>query len=138
MIKIVITGLVIVHLAASLWHGSAHTRLGIELSTEQTLFVYILVIIAPVAAAILAWTRYVSMGLSIVVLSLYAGKLSLWRASPLRAGVARQYSPFAGRRSRISFHFVISAGVIALLELASALYGAFCVGTYHVQARTRA
>jgi len=33
MTKIMITGLVIVHLAASLWQGSAHTHLGIELST---------------------------------------------------------------------------------------------------------
>jgi hypothetical protein len=62
MTKIVITGLVIVHLAASLWHGSAHTHLGIELSTEQTLFVYIIVIIAPIVAAILVWTRYLSTG----------------------------------------------------------------------------
>jgi hypothetical protein len=35
-------------------------------------------------------------------------------------------------------HFITSAGVIALLELASGLYGAFCLGTYHAQARTRA
>jgi hypothetical protein len=41
MTKIVITGLVLVHLAASRWHGSAHTHLGIELSMEQTLLVYI-------------------------------------------------------------------------------------------------
>lgn len=70
MTKIVITGLVIVHLAASLWHGSAHTHLGIELSTEQTLFIYVVIIIAPVVAAILAWTRYVSTGLWMFLLSM--------------------------------------------------------------------
>jgi len=90
MTKIMITGLVLVHLAASLWHGSAHTHLGIELSMQQTLFVYIIVIIAPVVAAILVWTRYESMGLW-VVLSPHAGKLCLWRVSPLCAHVAGQY-----------------------------------------------
>ena len=54
MTKIMITGLVIVHLAASLWHGSAHTHLGIELSTGQTLFIYIVIIVAPVVASILS------------------------------------------------------------------------------------
>jgi hypothetical protein len=44
MTKLVITGLAAVHLIASLWHGSAHTRLRIELSTEQTLFVYVVII----------------------------------------------------------------------------------------------
>ena len=70
MTKIVITGLVILHLAASLWHGSAHTGLGIELSTEQTLFVCIVVIIAPIVAAVLIWTRYVWMGMWIFFLSM--------------------------------------------------------------------
>jgi hypothetical protein len=85
MTKIMITGLVLVHLAASLWHGSAHTHLGIELSTEQTLFVY------------------------------------------LPPGTPESHS-----------QFITSACVIALVELASTLYGAFCPGTYHAQERTRA
>jgi hypothetical protein len=102
MTKLVITGLAAVHLIASLWHGSAQTRLRIELSTEQTFFVYVVIITAPVVATILVWTRYVSTGLW-GVLSLYAGKLSLWRVSPLYPGVARQYSPFTSRHSRISF-----------------------------------
>jgi hypothetical protein len=137
MTKIVITGLVLVHLAASLWHGSAHTHLGIELSTEQTLFVYIIVIIAPVAAAILVWTRYISLGLWVFFLSmlgsfLFGAYQHYVLVSPdnihhLPAGTPESHS-----------HFIISAGVIALVELASALYGAFCLGIYHAQARTRA
>jgi hypothetical protein len=137
MNKIVITGLVIVHLAASLWHGSAHTRLGIELSTEQTLFVYIIVIIAPVVAAILVCTCYVSMGLWVFFLSMLGSFLfgayhhyvlvSPDNISHLPPGTPESHSTF-----------VISAGVIALLELASALYGAFYLGTYHAQARTPA
>jgi hypothetical protein len=137
MTKIVITGFVIVHLAASLWHGSAHTHLGIELSTEQTLFVYIIVIIAPVVAAVLVWAHYVSMGLWMFFLCMLGSFLfgayhhyvlvSPHNISHLPPGTPESHS-----------HFITSAGVIALVELASSLYGAFCLGTYHAQARTRA
>jgi hypothetical protein len=137
MTKIMITGLVLVHLAASLWHGSAHTHLGIELSTEQTLFIYIVIIIAPVVAAILAWTRYESMGLWMFFLSMLGNFLfgayhhyvlvSPDNISHLPPGTPESHS-----------HFITSAGVIALVELASALYGAFCLGICHAQARTRA
>jgi len=136
MTKIVITGLVIVHLAASFWHGSAHTHLGIELSTEQTLFIYIVIIIAPIVAAILVLTRYVSIGLWVFFLSMLGSFLfgayqhyvlvSPDNINQLPAGTSEYHS-----------HFVISAGVIAFLELASALYGAFCLGTYHAQAQMR-
>ena len=90
MTKIVITAAVIVHLVASLWHGSAHTHLGIELSTQQTLFIYLVIIIAPVIAGILVWTRY-AINRLMGILPRYAGKLSFWRVSPLCARVARQY-----------------------------------------------
>ena len=137
MTRIVVTGLVIVHLAASLWHGNAHTHLGIELSTEQTLFVYFIVIIAPVAAAILVWTHYVSMGLWLFFLSMLGSFLfgayhhyvlvSPDNISHLPPGTPESHS-----------QFITSAGLIALVELASSLFGAFCLGIYHAQARTRA
>ena len=75
MTRIVITAAVIVHLVASLWHGSEHTHLGIELSTQQTLFVYLVIIIAPVIAGILVWTRYVSIGLWVFFLAMLGGFL---------------------------------------------------------------
>ena len=137
MTKIVITAAVIIHLVASLWHGSAHTDLGIELSRQQTLFVYVVIIIAPVIAAILVWTRYVSLGLWVFFLSMLGSfvfgvyhhyvLVSPDNISHLPPGTPQSHS-----------HFVTSAGVIALIELASTLYGAFCLGTYHAQARTRA
>jgi hypothetical protein len=137
MTRIVISGFVIVHLAASLWLGSAHTHLGIELSTEQTLFVYIIVMIAPVVATLLVWTHYVSMGLWMFFLSMLGSFLfgayhhyvlvSPDNISHLPTGTPESHS-----------HFITSAGVIALVELASSLYGAFCLEAYHAQERTRA
>jgi len=135
--KLVITGLVIVHLAASLWHGSAHTHLGIQLSTEQTLFIYIVIIIAPVVATILVWTRYLSMGLWVFFLSMLGSFLfGAYQHYVLVSPDNIHHLPTGTPESHSTF--VISAGVIALLELASALYGAFCLGAYHSQARTRA
>jgi hypothetical protein len=53
MNKIAITGLVTIHLTASIWHGSAHTQLAIDLPTEKTLFVYVVILIAPIVAAVI-------------------------------------------------------------------------------------
>jgi hypothetical protein len=135
MTKIVSTVLVIVHLAASLWHGGAHTHLGIELSTMQTLFIYVVIIVAPIMAAILVWTRYVSMGLWAFFLSMLGSFLfgayhHYVLVSPdnihhLPAGTPESHS-----------EFITSAGGIALIELVSTLYGAFSLGRYRAQAQT--
>lgn len=137
MTKIVITGLVAIHLAASLWHGSAHTQLAISLPPEKTIFIYTVILIAPVVAAALLWTRYISIGLWIFFLSMLGAFLfgayhHYVLVSPDNISHLPTGSP--------EFHsqFITSAAVIALLELASAIYGAFCLGSYHAQSRTHA
>ena len=135
MTKIVITGLVAIHLAASLWHGSAHTQLAIALPPEKTLFIYIVILIAPIVAAGLVWTRYSSLGLWVFFLSMLGAFLF---------GAYHHYvlvspdniSHLPASSSDTHSQFIISAGVIGLLELASALYGAFCLGAHQSQART--
>lgn len=127
MTKVIVTALVIVHLAASLWHGNAHTHLGIELSMKQNIFVYLVIIIAPIIAAILVWTHKVSMGLWVFFLSMLGSFLfgvyyhylfvSPDNISHLPPGPQQSHS-----------HFITSAGLIALIELVSALYGAFSLG----------
>jgi len=137
MTRIVITAAVIVHLVASLWHGSAHTHLGIELSTQQTLFVYLVIIIAPIIAGILVWTRYLSIGLWLFFLAMLGSFLfgvyhhyvlvSPDNISHLPPGTPQSHS-----------RFVTSAAVIALIELAATLYGAFCLGRHYRQTQTGA
>lgn len=128
MIKIVITGLVAIHLAASLWHGGAHTQLAITLSPEKNIFVYVVILIAPIVAAGLVWTRYISAGLWVFFLSMLGSLLfgayhHYVLVSPDNIGHLPDGSPESHAR------FITSAAVIALLELASALYGAFCLGS---------
>ena len=134
MSKMLITGLVTIHLVATLWHGSAHTQLAIMLPSEKNAFVYIVILIAPLVAAALVWTRYVSLALWVLFLSMLGSLLfgayhHYVLVSPDNIG----HLPAGPQESHAQF--VASAATIALLELASALYGAFCLGAYRVQAR---
>jgi len=134
MNKIAITGLVAIHLAASLWHGSAHTQLAIDLPPEKTLFVYVVILIAPIVAATLVWTRYLSMGLFVFFFSMLGALLfgvyhHYVLVSPDNVNHLPGVSP--GSHSQ----FVTSACIIALLELASALYAAFCLGSHYARSR---
>jgi hypothetical protein len=137
MAKIVITAAVIVHLVASLWHGSAHTHLGIELSTQQTLFVYLVIIIVPVIAGVLVWTRYASIGLWVFFLAMLGSFLfGVYHHYVLVSPDNISHLP-PGTPQALSL-FVTSAAVIALIELAAALYGAFCLGRNYGRTRTSA
>lgn len=134
MTKLAITGLVIVHLAASIWHGGAHTRLAITLPAEKTLFVYIVILIAPIVAAALVWTRFFSIGLWVFFLSMLGSFLfgayhHYLLVSPDNIGHLPAGSPEAHSQ------FITSAAVIALIELVAALYGAYCLGRCRAQSR---
>ena len=134
MTRIAITALVAVHLAASLWHGNAHALLAIYLPTAKTLFVFIVILIAPVVAAIFVWTRYIALGLWVFFLSMLGSFLfgayhHYVLVSPDNIGHLPAGSPEAHAQ------FITSAGVIALLELAGALYGAYCLGKHRSQSR---
>ena len=129
MRRSLITALIVVHLAASLWHGSAHTQLAIELPPEKTAFVFLVILIAPIVAAVLVWTRYVSIGLWVFLLSMLGALLfgayhHYVLVSPDNIG----HLPAGSTESHSQF--ITSAAVIALLELAAALYSAFCLGVH--------
>ena len=137
MTKILITGLVTIHLAVTLWHGSAHTQLAIALSPEKNAFVYVVILIAPIVAGGLVWTRYISIGLCVFFLSMFGAFLfgayhHYVLVSPDNIGHLPSGSPEAHSQ------FIASAAVIAVFELASALAGAFSLGSRHVQSRTHA
>jgi hypothetical protein len=132
MTRIVITGLVAIHLAASLWHGGVHDQLAIGLPPEKTVFVYVVILIAPILAAGLAWTRYVFVGLWMLFLSMLGALLfgayhHYVLVSPDNIGHLPAGSP------EVHSQFITSAAVIALLELAAALYAAYCLGSRRSQ-----
>ena len=134
MTRIVVVGLVGIHLLVAIWHGGAHTELAIELSPEQNLFVYVGVLLAPIVAAGLVWTRYSSAGLWLFMFSMLASHLfgvyhHYVLVSPDNIGHLPAATDFAHSR------FINSAGILALIELLSALVGAFFVGSRYGQSR---
>ena len=70
MIRSLCTIAVLAHLVVSLFHGYAHSQLGVGLSAWQNWYVLIVITIAPVLAAILIWTRKKSLGLVLLVISM--------------------------------------------------------------------
>jgi hypothetical protein len=87
--------------------------------------------------AALVWTRYASTGLWLFFLSMLAAFLfGAYHHYVLVSPDNINYLP--GTSPKAMHQFTISAGAIALLELASALYGAFCLGSQHaLSLRTR-
>jgi hypothetical protein len=127
MSRIAITAVVVIHLVATVWHGAAHAELAIQLPPEKNLFVYVVILLAPIVAAALVWTRYADLGLWLFLLSMLAAFLfgayhHYVLVSPDNIGHLPDGSPAAHA------HFIRSAAAIAVLELASALYGAFAIG----------
>lgn len=59
----VVTIVVLAHLVVNVLHGRAHTELAVGLSSWQQFFVVAVILLAPLVALILAWTRYRRAGL---------------------------------------------------------------------------
>jgi hypothetical protein len=124
----VIAVLAAIHLAVNLWHGNAHTELGIALPPGKNVFVVVVILIAPLVAVSLLWTRHALAGLWMFFLSMLGALLfgayhHYILVSPDNIG----HLPHGGADAHS--RFIASAGALALLELASALYGAFCLGS---------
>lgn len=134
MTRMLITALVTIHLGLALWHGTAHTELAIALPPGKNAFVYIVILIAPIVAAGLVWTRYVSVGLWVFFLSMVGALLfgvyhHYVLVSPDNIAHLPSGSPDSHSR------FIASAGVIAVLELAFALAAAFSLGSHYPRSR---
>jgi hypothetical protein len=69
------TAVVLAHFVVVMLHGSAHTNLKVELAAWQTVFVLAVVVIAPLFAAILIWTRFSRFGFGLLALVM-AGALA--------------------------------------------------------------
>jgi hypothetical protein len=61
---------VLAHLIVNLLHGQAHTRLGVGLSNWQNVYVIAVILLAPLVALALAFTRYLRAGLWLLLASM--------------------------------------------------------------------
>ena len=128
--KIALTVLGAVHLVVAIWHGNMHAELAVALSPAQNLFVYAVVVLAPLVAVGLLWTRYLQLGLWLFLTAssaslLFGAYYHYMFVSPdnihhLPAGSAAAHAGF-----------VLSAAILALIELVAALGAAFALGWHH-------
>ena len=65
---------VLAHLVVSIVHGRAHESLAVGLSSWQNIYVLTVIVIAPLIAMLLIWTRLARPGLVLLVISM-AGSL---------------------------------------------------------------
>jgi len=65
-----VTIAVLVHLIVVLFHGTAHSRLRVELSDWQQLYVFVVVMLAPLLALGLSFMRYIRTGLWLLLASM--------------------------------------------------------------------
>ena len=125
--KTTILGLVVVHLAASIWHGDAHTTLGIDLTTLQSLFVYVVILATPIVSAALVWTRFALLSVGLFAFSMTGAlvfgvfyhyvHVSPDNIAHLPAGLVDAQT-----------QFIQSAALIANIELFAASAGFFMLG----------
>ena len=128
-VRVALTMLGALHLAVAVWHGAAHTELGVGLSPMQNLFVYLVIVAAPMVAVALLWTRYVRPGVWLFLTAICASLLF---------GVHYHYVAISPDNihhlptgsAAAHARFISSAAVLALTELAAALYAAFVLGVY--------
>ena len=65
-----VTIAVFAHLIVTLFHGQAHTRLGVRLSNWQQLYVLAVIVLAPLIAFAFSFTRYARAGLWLLLASM--------------------------------------------------------------------
>ena len=111
----VVTVFLILHHAIAIMHGGAHTELQVSLTTFQETFVNVILILLPVVAVILVWTRFAAIGLWLLLICM-AGSLvfdvyfhyifvSPDNVAHLPDGPAELHS-----------QFTVTAGLLALLQ----------------------
>ena len=69
------TAVVLIHLLVNIFHGAAHWELHIDLTSAETIFVVIVILIGPLAAMALLWTPRQRLGLGLLALTM-AGSLA--------------------------------------------------------------
>jgi hypothetical protein len=125
--RVAIAALALVHLAVTLWHAAAHTELGVALPPVKSAYATGVIVIAPPLAAALLWSRWARAALWVFLLSMVGSLLfATYHHYILVSPDNVAHLPEGDARAHASF--VQSAGLSALIELASALYAAYALG----------
>ena len=119
--RLALTVLAAVHLTLVLWHGSTHAQLAIMLSPFQTVFVFGVIVIAPILATLLLWLRLDGLAMWIYAISMLASLLfgvyyHYIAISPDNV----HYLPSGAHAVRRQF--ILSGAAVALTELIATVW----------------
>lgn len=134
--RIVLTVFGAIHLAVVIWHGAEHRELAVTLSPAQNLFVYVVIVLAPLVAVALVWTRYVQLALWLFLSAMCASLVfgAYYHYVFVSPDNIHHLPPgTAGAHAR----FVVSAAILALIQVESALCAAFIMGWHSASSPTR-
>jgi hypothetical protein len=112
--------IVLLHLGVVLLHGSDHVLLAIEMAAWQTVFIELVIVAAPLVAAVLLWTRLQRAGVYLLAASMAASLIfGLWYHF-IAAGADNVFAmpPMPG-----SAAFKVTAMLLAIIEAAGCLWG---------------
>ena len=122
--RLALTVLAAIHLTVVLWHGTSHSQLAVMLSRFQMLFVFGVIVIAPVLATLLLWTRLDGLALWIYAISMCASLIfGLYYHYIALSPDNVHYLPPGGDTSRQQF--AISAAAVAITELIATIWSGF-------------
>lgn len=132
--KIVLTSFGVLHLGSTLWHGSAHSAIDIQLSGLQNLYVFAVVLTAPVVGVALLWSRFRDIGVWLFAISMVGACLfGVYYHYILVSPDNIAHLPAASADAHTQF--IRSAAVIAVVEFVSALLGFFALGQAYPRGR---
>jgi len=111
--------LVLLHLLVVTPHSIAHRNLGIDMNEWQNVYIYLVILLAPIVAAILLWKR-LRMGFALLGLSM---------AGSFLFGVVYHFV-LSGADNAMTLHshpwtmtFQVSAVLLAVVELVGSVVG---------------
>lgn len=124
---IMVSVFVIIHHGVALAHDNAHNQIEVLLTPSQSLFVYTFILLLPIAAVILVWTRFAAISPVLLAVSM-AGALifgvyhhyiliSPDNIAHLPVGTEQQHS-----------QFVSTAHLLSILQLLGAVLAAYLAG----------
>lgn len=114
--------LVLVHLGVCLIHGFAHSRAGVELSSGQMLFVFLVILIGPVVGLILQRVAFPRVGTWIIAATL-AGALVFGLANHFLIAGVDHVSHVAGAWRGL---FGFTAALLVLTEALGSAVAVWC------------
>lgn len=122
--RLALTVLAAIHLSVVVWHGQAHTTLAVGLTWFQNVFVFGVILIAPILATFLVWTPFEDFGLWLYMTAMCASLVfGVYYHYILISPDNVHYLPVGADAARHSFTY--SAAAVGLTEIVATLY---CAG----------